>query len=74
MRQSNYICGFWDRVEAVILKSGCSRAELANRMGRHRHTLYRREGGGMDALTLARFCAVTQTDANWLLGIGRRSA
>ena len=70
MRQSNYIAGFWDRVEAACLKTGLSKAEITRRMGRHHHSIYRRDGSGMDSLTLGRFCAVTQTDANWLLGIG----
>lgn len=72
MRQHNFIMGFWDRVDAICAKTELSRAEIARKMNRARTTLYRRDGG-MDALTLGRFCAVTKTDANWLLGIGKEN-
>lgn len=69
MRRHNLIMGFWDRIDVICAKTELSRAEIARKMNRARTTLYRRNGG-MDALTLARFCAVTGADANWLLGIG----
>ena len=72
MRRAYIIMGFWDRIEAVCLKADISKNEIARRMGVHRHTIYRREGQGMDALTLARFCAVTGADANYLLGLSRK--
>lgn len=69
MRSKYYIYGFWDKVDTVCIKSGLTKKEIARRMGRDRRILYARDGG-MDAMTLARFCAVTGADANWLLGIG----
>lgn len=69
MRAKNYIYGFWDRVNTVCIKSGLTKTEIARRMGRNRKICYARDGG-MDAMTLGRFCVITGADANWLLGIG----
>lgn len=52
-----------------------SRTEITKKMGASRKLLMPNNilGHQLSALYIARFCAVTNTDANWLLGItGRR--
>ena len=69
MNRKNYINGFFERVDQVCFESGLTRSEICKRMGYDRKALY--ESSGFSTLKLARFCAVTGTDANWLLGLSR---
>lgn len=71
-RKSNYIRGFHERMEEACFNSGLSKLEITRRMGYERKALYE-SGGGWGVLKLARFCAVTGADANYLLGITGRS-
>lgn len=65
-----YIQGFRERLEQACYDTGLSKAEIARRCGFSRKiladtsSLYMMRSGH-----LAKFCAVTGTDANWLLGI-----
>ena len=66
--------GFAERVEESIIRSGLSKSEVARRMGAGRHILmpcYLLDSQ-ISSFYVARFCAVTKTDANWLLGITER--
>ena len=65
-KQKTLIEGFWDRANKVM--EGKNKAELARRIGCNRKTLYG-SYGTMSPVYLARFCVLTGTDANWLLGI-----
>lgn len=58
--------GFWDR--ANIVMEGKNKKELARQIGCNRKTLYG-GNGTLSPVYLARFCVLTGTDANWLLGI-----
>lgn len=72
MRKIKGLMGFWDRVEDTCIKSGLTKAEITKRMGVDRKVLYRgNDDRDMNCLYVARFCAVTKTDANWLLGLTR---
>lgn len=66
MKQRTRIEGFWQRMNAVM--EGKNKNELAKRIGCNRKTLYGNDGT-LSPVYLARFCAITGTDANWLLGI-----
>ena len=66
--RSNLIEGMQERVEQVCVESGMTKKELCEKMEFDRKALY---GEGFSTLKLARFCAVTGTDANWLLGLSR---
>lgn len=63
--------GFPDRLNEAIETSGLSKTQIATRCGCDRRTLYNAVSGNfmMSTENLARFCTVTKTDANWLLGI-----
>ena len=69
MKRRGCIRGFWDRLEVAVIKTGLSKAEITRRMGVDRKTLYSSTAENMGALNVAKFCAVTKTDANWLLGL-----
>ena len=66
--------GFDERIEETIIRSGMSRAEIAKKMGASRKILMPNNilGHQLSALYIARFCAVTKTDAKWLLGLTER--
>lgn len=72
-RKQKVIEGFWDRMETVIFNTGLSKCELARRMQCDRKILIQEksEGRMLSAGNIATFCAVTGTDANWLLGVKR---
>ena len=72
-RTKSLIEGFWDRINEVIDNQGLSKAELARRIGCDRKSLYDRDRA-LNTLYLARFCAVTNADANYLLGVKREPA
>lgn len=64
--------GFEERVLQVVYESDLTQIELARRMGYSRQSLYPSSFvSGWGAMKVARFCAVTCTDANWLLGLSR---
>ena len=69
-RKSNYIEGFYERMDQICYEQNCSKQDIAERMGYDRKALYPSQDG-WGALKLARFCAVTGADANWLLGLSR---
>ena len=66
MKQRTLIEGFWQRMNTVMADK--NKSELAKRIGCDRKTLYGKDGT-LSPVYLARFCAITGTDANWLLGI-----
>lgn len=72
-RKQKLIEGFWDRVEEVVYNTGLSKCEIARRMGGERKLLItgKAENRMLSAGYVASFCAVTGTDANWLLGVRR---
>lgn len=65
-KQRTLIEGFWDRANKVM--EGKSKKDLARQIGCDRKTLYGNYGT-LSPVYLARFCVLTGTDANWLLGI-----
>ena len=70
MRRIRGLQGFWDRMEEAVIRSGLTKVEISKRMRVDRKTLYRGDDErDMNCLYVARFCAVTGTDANWLLGL-----
>lgn len=71
MKKKGYVEGFWDRVNVVCARSGMSKQEITRRMGVDRKLLYGTDRANISALNLAKFCAITGTDANWMLGLTR---
>ncbi len=71
MRKKLYIRGFRERLNEACLKSGLNKSEIARRCNFDRKTLHPKEYQMMSPVYIARFCAVTKTDANWLLGVTR---
>lgn len=71
-RKRSLIEGFWSRIDKVLQDNNISKSQVAKLMGCDRKTIYQREGT-MNPLYIAKFCAVTGADANWLLGIPYRS-
>lgn len=69
LRRIKGLRGFWDRLEDACIKSGMTKVEITRRMNVDRKVLYRGDDRDMNCLYVARFCAVTGTDANWLLGL-----
>ena len=61
--------GFWDRVDIAIKASGMSKAQLANKLGVERKSMYRREGSSWHSGRIAAFCKLVGVSADWLLGI-----
>lgn len=69
-RRKTYIEGFAERLDEACLKDGRSKVELARLCGFNRKSLMRgRDHMMMGSGDLAKFCQLTGTDANWLLGI-----
>ena len=69
MRVKGHIEGFWDRIEVAVARSGMSKREITDRMCVNRKLLYGTDRENISSLYVAKFCAVTGTDANWLLGL-----
>ena len=70
MRRIRGLQGFWDRMEEAVGRSGLTKTEITKRMHVERKVLWRGpDDRDMNCLYVARFCAVTGTDANWLLGL-----
>lgn len=66
MNRAFYIPGFKQRVKQVLDEQGKTGAEVAALCGFERKALYNEDWHGG---RIAKFCEVTGTDANWLLGI-----
>lgn len=71
MKKNTYIIGFQERIDKAVLDSGMSKTEIARRGGFERKVFYPKEHQMMSPAYIAKFCAVTGTDANWLLGVTR---
>lgn len=69
MNRHQQVEGLWERVDQVCFETGMTKPQLCKRMGFDRKALY--DSSGFSTLKLARFCAVTGADANWLLGVTR---
>lgn len=70
MKLKNYIEGFEERLDEACLKTGLPKTEIARRAGFNRKQLSRMANHAvMNSSDVARFCSVTKTDANWLLGV-----
>lgn len=69
MKKRGYVEGFWDRINVAVRQSGLSKREITDRMGVERKLLYGTDRANISALNLAKFCAITGTDANWMLGL-----
>lgn len=62
--------GFWERIDETIVDSGLSKTEIARRSGFERRVLNgASENRMMSVGSLARFCAVTNVSADWILGL-----
>ena len=72
MKKSIYIEGFYDRLDEACRRSGMTKNEIAIRCCFSRKVLY--PGRMMNSGYLARFCAVTNTSADWLLGLRREDS
>lgn len=66
MNRAFYIPGFKQRVKQVLDEQGKTGAEVAALCGFERKALYNEDWHGG---RIAKFCEVTGTDANWLLGV-----
>lgn len=73
MKEHRYIEGFAERIDKVLAEQGMSKSRIARETGFDRKTFMAigRENRMPCPLAIARFCACTNTDANWLLGIKR---
>lgn len=69
MKKNTYIEGFHERLDTACLRTGLSKTEIARRAGFDRKTLHPMKHQMMGSAYIAKFCAVTGTDANWLLGV-----
>lgn len=70
MKRRVYIDGFVDRLEEACRNTGLTKAEIARRCGIDRKQLYRQQSMFMmNSGDVAKFCAGTGTDSNWLLGV-----
>lgn len=72
MKKSIYIEGYYDRLDEACRRSGMTKNEIALRCCFSRKVLY--PGRMMNSGYLARFCAVTDTSADWLLGLRREES
>lgn len=70
MKRRVYIDGFVERLEKACENTGLSKSEIARRCGINRKQLARKSSMFMmNSGDVAKFCAGTGTDANWLLGV-----
>ena len=70
-----YIQSFNDRLEQACGKTGQDKATIARACGFSRKQLCRNHKDYMmNSIDIAKFCAYTKTDANWLLGIKREDS
>ena len=69
-RQKTYIEGFNERLEEACGRVNMNKTEIARNCGFDRKQLSRGNNFCvMNSRDVAKFCAFTKTDANWLLGI-----
>lgn len=69
-KHNHIIYGFWDRVEEVVSASGMVKAEIARQMGYDRRALCPcNRSQILNGHALAKFCAITNVSADWLLGL-----
>lgn len=71
MKKSIYIEGFYDRLDEACYRSGMKKCEIARVCGFDRKILCGERQYMMNSGYLAKFCAVTNTSADWLLGLRR---
>lgn len=66
--------GLTERLNVAVIKSGMPHAEIRKRMRIPKSTFYQHLAGDTDmsALYAARYCAVLNVSADWLLGINQR--
>lgn len=69
MKNHTYIEGFDERLEEAIRKSGLNKCQIARLCDCNRKVFINRANDMSSTVYIAKFCAVTKTDANWLLGI-----
>lgn len=70
MKKGIYIRGFNERFNEAILSTGLSQLELARRLEcDHKWLITTQRTGMPESGMLARFCKVTNTSADWLLGL-----
>ncbi len=63
------IKGYRERLEKAIGRSGLTKSEIARRCGFDRKALSGEFT--LSTVNLVKFCVITKTDANWLLGLKR---
>lgn len=70
-RSYSHIRHFWYRVNEAILDTGMSKTEIAKLIGCNRKTLMVQndESRMMEAVYIAKLCAITGVSADWLLGL-----
>lgn len=61
------IRGYRERLEEAVIRSGLTKSEIARRCGFDRKILSGEST--LSTINLVKFCVITKTDANWLLGI-----
>lgn len=67
-----YIEGFYERLDEACHRYGKSKAAIAKQCGFDRKNLIAgHDNRMMCSGYVAKFCALTGTDANWLLGVNR---
>lgn len=70
MKKYKYLEGFAERLDDACIATGLPKTEIARRCGFNRKQLMRMANHySMNSFDVARFCSVTKTDANWLLGL-----
>lgn len=71
----DYIQAFNERLEIACGRTGMDKAAIARACGFSRKQLCRNHlDYMMNSIDIAKFCAYTKTDANWLLGINREDS
>lgn len=72
MNRKTYIEGFYQRLDEACRRSGKSKVAIAKLCGFDRRVLMNKYNNTMmNGGNIAKFCALTGTDANWLLGVSR---
>lgn len=71
-KKKAFIQGFNERLDMACASVNMPKTEIARSCGFDRKMLYRGSSNCvMNSRDVAKFCAFTKTDANWLLGIKR---
>jgi len=72
MNKTILIEGFWERLNEACKKDGRSKSEIARACGFNRKVLYWSSNkSNMHVGYMVKFCAETNTSADWLLGLRR---